>query len=241
MSPSKEELDRCEEFLTSFNQIENKLREVLKEDERTDFSRLVTRYIDQRKSWQNDRQKLFNFANLRNALVHQRSQPYQYSAIPTEQTLTEIERLRDRLVNPQKAIPTFERKVETLSPEKSLAWVFQRINACDYSQFPVYGGDRFIGLLTENGITRWLARHTVIQFTIVDCEEIFIKDLLSEEEARSNCSFIARDTSVDEVIEQFSDNLSLEAALITQNGKESQRLLGIATRWDILKYLQQNQ
>jgi predicted transcriptional regulator len=241
MNPSKEELDRCEEFLTTFNQIENKLRQVLKEDERTDFSRLVNRYIDQRKSWQNDRQKLFNFANLRNTLVHQRSQPYQYPAIPTQQTLVEIERLRDRLVNPQKAIPTFGRTVETLSPEKSLACVFQKINQLDYSQFPVYEGERFIGLLTENGITRWLAHHTVTQFTTVDCEEIFIKELLLEEEARSNCSFIARDTSVDEVVEQFSDNLLLEAALITQNGKESQGLLGIATRWDILKYLQQIQ
>jgi len=28
----------------------------------------------------------------------------------------------------------------------------------------------------------------------------------------------------------------VEAALITENGKKQERLLGIATRWDILKY-----
>ena len=241
MNPSQEELDRCEKFLSTFNQIEGKLRQILKENEHTDFSRLVTHYVDQRKLWQNERQKLFNFANLRNTLVHQRSQPYQYPAIPTEQTLIEIERLCDRLVNPKKAIPTFERKVEALSPEKSLALVFQKINELDYSQFPVYEGDRFIGLLTENGITRCLAHHTVTKLTLIECAEILIENLLPEEEARSNCSFIARNISVDEVIEQFSDSLFLEAVLITQNGKKSEKLLGIATRWDILKYLQRNQ
>jgi predicted transcriptional regulator len=241
MQLSQEEQTRCQIFLSTFNDIEAYLRQALKENEQTEFKRLIDQYIDRHKAWRSDRQKLRNLADLRNVLVHQTTEPNQYPAVPSERTIKQVKQFHDRLINPLKVIPTFQREVETLTPERSLAWVFQRINACDYSQFPVYGGDRFIGLLTENGITRWLARHTVIQFTIVDCEEIFIKDLLSEEEARSNCSFIARDTSVDEVIEQFSDNLSLEAALITQNGKESQRLLGIATRWDILKYLQQNQ
>jgi len=241
MYPSQEELDRCEKFLITFNQIEGKLRQILKEDERTDFSKLVIEYTNQRKSRQNDRQKLFNLASLRNALVHQRNQPYQYPAIPTGRTIGEIEHLYNRLLNAPKAIPTFLREVEKLSPGRSLAWVFQRINECHYSQFPVYEGNRFLGLLTENGITRWLAHHAMTKLTLIECEEILIKNLLPEEEKRSNSSFISRDMPVDEVVEQFSNNLFLEAVLITQNGKESEKLLGIVTRWDILQCVQQSQ
>ncbi|WP_416673605.1 CBS domain-containing protein [Egbenema bharatensis] len=238
MQLSQEEQTRCQTFLSTFNDIEAYLRQTLKENEQTEFKRLIDQYIDRRKAWRSDRQKLRNLADLRNILVHQTTEPSQYPAVPSERTIKQVKQFRDRLINPLKVIPTFQREVETLTPERPLAWVFQRINACDYSQFPVYEGDRFIGLLTENGITRWLARHTVTNLTLIEFEEILITKLLPEEEIRTNCSFIARDISVDEVIEQFSDNLFLEAVLITQNGKKSEKLLGIATRWDILKYLQ---
>jgi predicted transcriptional regulator len=241
MQLSQEEQTRCQTFLSTFNDIEAYLRQTLKENEQTEFKRLIDQYIDRHKAWRSDRQKLRNLADLRNVLVHQTTELNQYPAVPSERTIKQVKQFRDRLINPLKAIPTFQREVETLTPERSLAWVFQRINECDYSQFPVYEGDRFIGLLTENGITRWLARHTVTNLTLIEFEEILITNVLPEEEVRTNCSFIVRDKSVDEVVEQFSDNLFLEAVLITQNGKESKKLLGIATRWDILKYLQQNQ
>lgn len=237
MQLSQEEQTRCQIFLSTFNEIEAYLRQTLKENEQTEFKKLIDQYIDRHKAWRSDRQKLRNLADLRNVLVHQTTEPNQYPAVPSERTIKQLKQFCDRLINPLKVIPTFQRDVETLTPERSLTWVFQRINECDYSQFPVYAGDRFIGLLTENGITRWLAHHTVTKLTLIECEEIFIENLLPEEEVRLNCSFIARNTSVDEVIEQFSDNLFLEAVLITQNGKENEKLLGIATRWDILKYL----
>jgi hypothetical protein len=39
---------------------------------------------------------------------------------------------------------------------------------------------------------------------------------------------------VDDVRGLFSSNEILEAVFITANGKESEGLLGIATRWDML-------
>jgi predicted transcriptional regulator len=56
----------------------------------------------------------------------------------------------------------------------------------DYSQFPIYDEDEFVGLLTENGITRWLAKHVTQVLSLVDFEEIPVSALLQEEEMREN-------------------------------------------------------
>jgi predicted transcriptional regulator len=237
MQLSQDERNQCEDFLTAFNQIESHLRQILKEAEHKEFKRLLDQYLDNHATWRKDRQKIRNWADLRNVLTHQRTTPYQYPAVPSTFTLAEVKKFRDALINPQKAIPTFQREVEFLSPDKSLAWVLGKINDCDYSQFPVYEGQTFLGLLTENGITRWLAHHTSNE-TIVDFEDEKIRQILPEEEERSNYTFVSRETLVDEIVEEFSENLFLEAALITHNGRENEKLLGIATRWDILQQIQ---
>lgn len=238
MNLSQSEKDRCETFLVLFNQIEEHLRIVLHQDDNTSFNTMMNRYIDQHKSWGRDRHTLNKIAKLRNILVHDRVSSYKFVAIPTEETISQANFFRDRLINPQKVIPTFQRNVETLTSEEKLSTVLRKINDCDYSQFPVSNGNQFFGLLTENGITRWLAHHTSCQYSTVDFEEQLVSQILAEEEKRSNYTFVSRETLVDEIVEQFSSNLFLEAALITHNGHENEKLLGIATRWDILHQLQ---
>jgi len=124
--------------------------------------------------------------------------------------------------------------VETASVEDSLARVLKIIRQRDYSQFPVYEGDCFCGLLAENGITRWLAHHVATEISLVELDDIPIKQVLENEEKRKNYHFVAQDTRVDDVGQLFVSQESLEAVLITQSGKESETLLGIATRWDMI-------
>ena len=115
-----------------------------------------------------------------------------------------------------------------------MATVLKTIKHRDYSQFPVYEDGRFRGLLTENGITRWLAHHVMTKLSLVELEDVPVKDVLESEERRRNYHFMPRDTRVDDVVAQFASGELLEAVLITATGKPSETLLGIATRWDIL-------
>jgi hypothetical protein len=46
---------------------------------------------------------------------------------------------------------------------------------------------------------------------------------------------MSRDQRVDDLLGRFATNPLLEAALITERGKESEKLMGIATRWDVLQ------
>lgn len=99
----------------------------------------------------------------------------------------------------------------------------------------MYASERFLGLLTENGITRWLAYHVASNVSLVELEEVSVKEVLENEEVRKNCNFVAKDTRVDTIVGLFASEEMLEAVLVTSNGTESEKLLGISTRWDIIQ------
>jgi hypothetical protein len=99
----------------------------------------------------------------------------------------------------------------------------------------VYSNNRFKGLLTENGITRWLAKHVERADSLVDVNDVFVSELLREEEQRDNCSFVSRDLETEILRIMFRDLEILEAVLITENGQRTEIPLGIATRWDMLQ------
>jgi predicted transcriptional regulator len=158
-----------------------------------------------------------------------------HSDNPVSQDLPAAERAcKDQLINPLRAFPTFRRKVETILLHDSLSRVLKIIAQRDYSQFPVYDAERFQGLLTENGITRWLAHHVTNNLSLVELDDIPVKQVLRNEEKRKTYHFVSRDTHVDDLRGLFSSDKILEAVFVTASGKESEGLLGIATRWDML-------
>ncbi|MCB0782547.1 MAG: CBS domain-containing protein, partial [Flavobacteriales bacterium] len=171
---------------------------------------------------------------IRNLIVHRRTKSIPQVAVPSEEVVRRLEAVRDRLMNPPKVLPKYQCKVESVQLSDDLASVLRKINERDYSQFPVFDGERFKGLLTENGITRWIAHHISGEFTLVDFEDIPVRSLFKEEETRPNHRFVPRSCTVEEVREMYREHPLLEAILITASGKRTEALMGIMTRWDML-------
>ncbi len=229
----KEQLDLIEHFEADYNAVDQYLRKALGTDKQVSFTRLLSEYSRKHPGWR-DADMLRTIAEIRNVIVHGKTEAYRYLAVPTPTIGQSLRNCRDRLINPARTIPTFQRKVETVSIDDSMARVLKIIKEREYSQFPVYEGERFRGLLTENGITRWLAHHVTTRLSLVELDEIPVKQVLQNEEKRKNYHFVARDTRVDDVSGLFKSQELLEAVLITASGKESEKLLGIATRWDMI-------
>ncbi len=154
--------------------------------------------------------------------------------VPTAQVVQNIETIAADLASPKRAIPTFKRKVITVNRDESLAAVLRLIDQHDFSQLPVYHDNRFIGLLTENGITRWLAHHVRTAISLVELEEAPVRLVVREEETAKNVDFLRSDATVEDVIEAFRGNPLLEAVLFTSSGRRQESLLGVATQWDVL-------
>lgn len=62
-----------------------------------------------------------------------------------------------------------------------------------------------------------------------------VGQVLKNEEERKNYQFVSRDTRVDDIRASFAAQTLLEAVLVTTSGEEAEKLLGIATRWDMLQ------
>ena len=231
---SQEHHDLIQQFEADYNAVDHFLRKSLHTDHRESFSRLVTRYHQRNRHWR-DADLLNTVADIRNTIVHGKTKAYEYPAIPSPSMTAALTSCRERLINPVCVLPTFGKKVEHVDIEDDLAKVLTLINKRDYSQFPVYSGDTFKGLLTENGITRWLARHVSEILSLVELEEILVSDMLQDEEDRENCYFVKRNTPVDEAAALFADKPLLEALFVTESGTKGGALLGIATRWDMLR------
>jgi predicted transcriptional regulator len=231
---SKDQLDLIEQFEADYNVVDRFLRKALGDDKQVPFTYLVSHYSRQHLAWQ-DADLLRTIGELRNAIVHGKTEPYRYIAIPSPATAKDLRRCKERLTSPERAIPAFQRKVDAISIHDSLAKVLEIITRRNYSQFPVYEDKQFRGLLTENGITRWLGQHVVTNLSLVDLDDVPVAQVLKNEEERINFRFVARNMLVDDVRGLFACNVLLEAVLITAHGKESETLLGIGTRWDIIR------
>ncbi len=226
-------MELIQEFESDFNAIEHLLRTALRIDNYVPFTQLVRSYAEEHAQW-SDADFLRRIARIRNVIVHEKREPYCHLVIPAPAIVEELRQCKERLLNPLRAIPKFQRLIETISMHDSLHRVLNIIHQRDYSQFPVYECTNFRGLLTENGITRWLAGHIATGISSVELDHIAVRQVLESEEERQNHQFVSREMRVDAVVTLFARHALLEAVLVTTTGNETEDLLGIATRWDIL-------
>jgi predicted transcriptional regulator len=211
-----DERQRVQFFLARFNRIDAELRRKLKLPRAKTFKQVVDTF-EQAHPGAVDTDLLRTLAAIRNALVHESLSQSDFCVIPTRTILQRLDHLHDQLVAPLRVIPTFRRTVETIAAHDTLLTVLQLIARRDYSQFPVYKTHRFIGLLTENGITRWLATG-ISRKSMSDLDIVTVSQLLTQEESGDTCAFIAAAEEVRTVRAMFANQPLLEAVLITDNG-----------------------
>jgi CBS domain-containing protein len=123
------------------------------------FAALLPRFVDKKRLPRHQRDALAGFASLRNAIAHGRYYDGQAIANPVEHVVVQIERLRDQIKSPPRAltghpVPT----VSIARPSDPLSVILSKVREHGYSQLPVYDdSDRYVGLLTTNAIASWLA------------------------------------------------------------------------------------
>ena len=231
---SDEQEQLLERFVAAYNRIDRELRELTEQEYGVSFSSVLYQYEKRTRSWR-DGEELKQLSKLRNVIVHDKIEAYRYAAIPTPEVVDRIKAIYERLTSPKTAYSEFhQNEVVRVETETTVDEVLKIIHGHDFSQFPVYDADSFVGLLTENGITRWLSSYVQNHESLIELQDAKVKDLLVTEGKQSNYAFVGREETLDEVIYLFGENPLLEAALITQSGKKHEKLIGIATRWDII-------
>ncbi|MEN2767837.1 CBS domain-containing protein [Ornithinibacillus xuwenensis] len=221
-----------ERFITAFNRIDKALDSELDNSKGFGFSKSVRILAKYNATVRRYKEDLLEYAELRNAIVHNRMDTLQVIAEPHDSIVEEIEKIEREFTQPKLVTPLFAREVQAFQLKDPLSNLLDAIHEKGYSKFPVYDHDHFKGLVTESGITQWLAKHMEAEIHEVILEEIlpYQKD--------TNHQFIQKATTVYEAVEIFKDEIEkgnrIDALLITENGIDRETLLGIITAWDIM-------
>jgi predicted transcriptional regulator len=229
-------MGNAESFLEDFNAIENRLRALTRLGREKTFAVLVEAAAEKNSVIRRFRDDLKEFGDLRNAIVHERGGG-QVIAEPNDWAAGRIKAIAAQILQPLTIGSHFVGQVFKLSADAPIAEAVTAMQANSFSQIPIYQDEAFVGLLTANTVARWLGAN--VTEDLVSLSETQIAVILAHTENQDHVRFIARDTTLAEIVEIFQAQelrgWRLEALLITQNGRRGERLLGIITVYDLVK------
>lgn len=229
-------MKNSEKFLNAYTEIEQFLRTILNRRHWIAFSEMLDDASRLNSVVKRYRFDLKEYAELRNAIVHERGGNY-VIAEPNDRAVEEIEHIAALLVAPPRIYPLFECKVLVLTVKHSIAEAVKAMYDNYYSQIPIYDGHNFIGLLTSRVVARWLGAS--VTEDVVNLHSTTISQVLAFTDVRNTCIFLPKHTTLFEATENFQEHerkgRRLEAILITPNGEASEKLLGMVTIFDLAK------
>ncbi|MDM5245919.1 CBS domain-containing protein [Lysinibacillus sp. G4S2] len=231
------DIENSNRFLTAFNRIDQRLRDIIGAKDFMPFYRLIDQAKKKDVLVRKYEDDLRSYADLRNAIVHHRTSLEYVIAEPHLDVVERIEYIEATLAKPILVGQMFRKKVLVFQESDSLKHVLKVIRHRKYTQFPVYHKDQFKGLVTTVGITNWLA--TVMVGNQIPEQIPTLYDILLHEKNRVNYKFVSRYITIYEAEDIFKQGVErgsrFEALLITEHGKPHQKLIGIVTPLDIVK------
>lgn len=241
--------NRTDEFLRVFNDIHKWIQDELN-NEQIDFAGGIRELRSINPVIRNHKDSLDVIRELRNVLVHKSNQKFEV-AEPSAEILGIAKSIYDKLDNPMR-ISKFiqmkaDSKVVTFESTDTIGKVLRAVDQYRYSQFPVFGDDGFQGLLTESGITSWLAKHTQENSGIIfDAIDVSVADIMKLDEKVDSHSKIYKEETIYKLIETFDKSakrgenstiLICEKKNLQVSGPED--ITGIITAWDLPKLYEQ--
>ena len=229
-------MDAGTRFLAAFNEIEDHFRKVLGADEHAEFQRMAQSYAASRHLPREQRDALSAFASLRNAISHGRYYGGRPIAEPVDAVVGQIERLRDRILTPPRALAVLgTREVRSADVTDPVAAVLQHVQGLDYSQFPVYGHGAYVGLLTTNTIARWLAAQLSSSGGLAEAESV--GRVLAFAEPHERARHVPRTITAADAVFQLSSEgrpgRTVTALIITERGQPAEKPLALVVDDDL--------
>jgi CBS domain-containing protein len=229
-------MSRAEEFLRLYNELANHLAKKINAGHHTSFMRLVdfaSRKDPQVRARKDD---LRDFADLRNAIIHHRAYPDEIIAEPNVSTIRRFRRISREIMKPRLVFPTFKRKIMEFPWDIPLQNALEYMKANDFSQIVIRDRDDNLNLLTNEGVSKWLA--DVSLKGMINVSDFVINDALAFED-KGQFLLMQREETVSKARDAFDNSTEpilpeLWAIIITHSAKPHEKSLGIITPWDML-------
>ncbi len=225
-------MDNANRFLEAFAKIENECRQIAKENHTSKFYFVLQEAAKRNSVVYKYQTEIQEYADLRNAIIHQRTDKGEIIAIPVDTVVNEIEKIYLLLCKPILVQDHFIKKVVVARSDDSIENGYHKMKELQSSKLPIIQDQKFYGLLTIDQIANWAMNDREKYKTIKELMNVKSNDKIY---------FISKVTPLFEVLEYFDQSVkkgySILAILITENGNQTEKLLGIITVADIPKII----
>lgn len=227
--------NRAVPFLAAFNAIESFLRAELEAKKSDGFSWMARTAAKKGIITREQSETLKEYADLRNAISHGEYEDFRPIAEPLQETVDDIERLRDQIIRPSRAMEVIaQEQIVTFSPDDDIHDVLATITSTGLTQFPIYAEGQCVGLLTTNAVARWVAAELGEDDRIHPAS---VGELLEHSGRLDQPVFLPRSITAAGAVEALTTPLDSGAvprlAIITEHGKPSQKPLAVLGATDI--------
>lgn len=226
-------MDQAQRFLDAFAKIERQLKLITNVTRYSRFYQLLNQAAQYSSVVRKYELELQEYADLRNAIVHQRSGEGHIIAIPIPEVVDEIEELAEKICEPPRVSSHFLKPVKICDPQTDLESACRLMEEMGTSKIPVYAQGGFHALLTTDMVARWLwnqqRKGQPLKGRVSDC--LYYRD------KKDRVLFVSRQATVTDVQDLFEKSLhrgvGISAILITEAGQQHQKPIGIITVADL--------
>lgn len=231
--------EKSEIFIETFNQLEAALKKKLKKEYYTPYSVMVQEAAIKDVFIEKYKTLLESFGDLRNVLVHKEGG--EIIAIPSDEAVAMLIKLVERYTMPKKLYDICNHRVTIMGGDRSMAEALKVMKKYNFTKIPIFQKNEYIGLLSGNVVTSWFAEHTNEDGeVIVKLKDVTIEDVLDEVGKKAQVVFVDRNMDVHTFIKQSQKQPSKSGVyLVTENGRSSEKLVGIITNFDYPKLLRE--
>ncbi|MDA3894459.1 MAG: hypothetical protein PF517_22585 [Salinivirgaceae bacterium] len=226
-------------FLSTFNELEKHFKTAFFHGQWKSFKQMLKEGSRFNPIIKQFKEELFEFTDLRNAIVHNSSNNYRIIAEPHDFVVEQFVDIKNQIVNPKK-MDAFFKKVYTCKLTDRIAVPLQLIHNQLISQIPVMNEhNEVVEVLNASTIAYWLASEKT-----ASTESELVLEVLEHKEFKHNFDIVSENTTVFHAAEIFKNSYKKEpidryydTLIITQNGIATEVLKGIIVLSDIAEYL----
>ncbi|MBR5259139.1 MAG: hypothetical protein IKV48_01460 [Eggerthellaceae bacterium] len=227
-------LSKVEEFLDLYRQLESDIKEVFPEAGNSPIP-----WLGRRREFRHLSSELDYCREVRNLLSHREKISGSYAVEPSDAMLETLRNVIDHITNPAKAhhIMVGRKQVIAKTTNDLVRPTMAEMLERNFSHIPILKDEKVVGVFSETVLLKCLVEAETLR---IDSEMRF-RDLEQylplESHQGETFRFVGRNTYATDIADMFDEADRSEDLIgmifITENGKPTERLLGIITAWDI--------
>ena len=228
------------EFISAYNIIDARLRALYRGKGNLNFSDLVRRCADHNPIVRKYEDDLVFCAKLRNVIVHN-STSERVVAQPCDDITQLMTRIAELLSSPPRLKELREKQVTGISSKQTVEEALIKIAKSDYSNLPVYRGEKPVGMINNRRLVRAMGSLLSEGGALEELLSLPCEDILREEDLMRYYRILGKETPIQDAVDAFADNRKLLAVIVTPHGNWGEPILNILTSSDIprlLKFLE---